>query len=98
MRFLPYDKRGELYCLEMSDHYLKVYTDKGHHMLLMRFKDALEMLVDASGFQTPRSWRVAKGAVLGRERAGRKLILALKNEIKFPVSRTYNAIINAQCF
>jgi DNA-binding LytR/AlgR family response regulator len=89
MAKLPIDKRGQLLCLEMDDHYLKVHTDQGHHLLLMRFKDALEFLVDYPGMQTHRSWWVAKDAVVGEEKVGRKLSLKLVNQQLVPVSRSY---------
>ncbi len=86
---LPVEKRGQLYCLEMSDHYVKVYTDKGHHMLLMRFKDALAMLENHRGLQTHRSWWVATDAVESVKKQDRKTTLLLANGIEVPVSRTY---------
>lgn len=88
---LPVEKRGKLYCLEMADHYVKVYTDKGHHMLLMRFKDALSMLENHQGLQTHRSWWVAVDAVCSVKREARKITLVLENELEVPVSRTYQA-------
>lgn len=89
MALLPLDKRGELICLEMADHYVKVYTDKGHHLLLMRFKDALAKLTKYSGIQTHRSWWVALNAVTAVNKEGRKTSLLLINNIEVPVSRTY---------
>ncbi|MFD2167895.1 LytTR family DNA-binding domain-containing protein [Thalassotalea euphylliae] len=89
MHQLPLDKRGQLLCLEMSDHYLKVYTDQGHHMILMRFKDALSALSNFPGLQTHRSWWVAKDAIVKVEKDGRKLQLVLSNALVVPVSRTY---------
>ena len=86
---LPIEKRGKLYCLEMSDHYVKVYTDKGHHMLLMRFKDALAMLEDHQGLQTHRSWWVALDAIVTVKKEARKTTLVLANDLEVPVSRTY---------
>lgn len=86
---LPLAKRGQLYCLEMSDHYVKVYTDKGHHMLLMRFKDALAMLENYDGLQTHRSWWVARDAVVSVAKDTRKVTLVLQNGLHVPVSRTY---------
>jgi len=86
---LPIEKRGKLYCLEMSDHYVKVYTDKGHHMLLMRFKDALSMLENHSGLQTHRSWWVSLEAITSVKKETRKVILVLENNLEVPVSRTY---------
>ncbi|WOH37804.1 LytTR family DNA-binding domain-containing protein [Thalassotalea fonticola] len=95
MAQLPVDKRGKLYCLEMSDHYLKVYTDKGHHLLLMRFKDALELLSDYKGIQTHRSWWVALDAIVKVNKDGRKISLQLSNQLQVPVSRTYAEAIRA---
>lgn len=89
MQQLPIEKRGELLCLEMSDHYLKVFTDKGHHLVLMRFKDALSMLLDYPGFQTHRSWWVAHSAVVSVKKNDRRVSLLLKNQVEAPVSRTY---------
>ena len=86
---LPVEKRGKLYCLEMSDHYVKVYTDKGNHMLLMRFKDALAMLEPLDGLQTHRSWWVALDAVASVRKEARKVTLVLENDLEVPVSRTY---------
>ena len=98
MAQLPVEKRGELLCLEMSDHYLKVYTDQGHHMLLMRFKDALAMLSSYEGLQTHRSWWVAKSAIVKVNKDGRKLQLVLSNGLAVPVSRTYLAEIKEAGF
>lgn len=88
---LPIAKRGRLICLQMDDHYLNVITDKGEHLLLMRFKDALEKLEHYDGFQTHRSWWVAKDAVVDTKKDGRKLILVLQNGTEVPVSQTYLA-------
>ncbi|WP_448564977.1 LytTR family DNA-binding domain-containing protein [Thalassotalea ganghwensis] len=86
---LPIEKRGKLLCLEMSDHYLKVHTDKGHHLLLMRFKDALKQLEHFPGIQTHRSWWVAKDAVACTQKDRRKLVVVLENDLQVPVSKTY---------
>lgn len=89
MNKLPLEKRGQLICLEMDDHYLKVYTDKGHHLILMRFKDARALLENVDGFQTHRSWWVSRNAIVAVERSARKRILVLTNHLRIPVSRTY---------
>ena len=92
---LPIAKRGKLICLQMDDHYLNISTDKGEHLLLMRFKDALAKLENYDGFQTHRSWWVAKEAVLDTKKDGRKLILILQNGTEVPVSQTYLANVKA---
>ena len=86
---LPLEKRGKLYCLEMDDHYLNVHTDKGSHLVLMRFKDALHMLHDYAGLRVHRSWWVAEQAITNVKKEGRKLYVVLDNGIEAPVSKTY---------
>ena len=75
---LPMAKRGQLICLQMDDHYLNVMTDKGEHLLLMRFKDALSKLEHYDGFQTHRSWWVAKEAVVDTKKRGESSFLLCK--------------------
>ncbi|MEP1386115.1 MAG: LytTR family DNA-binding domain-containing protein [Paraglaciecola sp.] len=98
MKGIPIEKRGKLLCLEMSDHYVKVHTDKGHHMMLMRFKDAIQNLESYPGLQTHRSWWVAKDAVIKVEKVNRKQQLILINELVIPVSRTYQSYLSETGF
>ena len=98
MLALPVDKRGALLCLEMSDHYVKVYTDKGHHMVLMRFKDAMKALDTFPGIQTHRSWWVTIDAVVKVQKEQRKRNLVLSNELVVPVSRTFEDAVKQAGF
>jgi FlaA1/EpsC-like NDP-sugar epimerase len=82
MALLPLDKRGNLYCLVSEDHYLKVYTDKGHHLILMRLKDAIAMLSEYPGYQTHRSWWVSAEAVRSSIKQDRKILLNLVNNVQ----------------
>ncbi|MCT7942122.1 LytTR family DNA-binding domain-containing protein [Shewanella holmiensis] len=95
MALLPLEKRGKLLCLEMDDHYLKVHTDKGQHMLLMRLKDALMQLEGFPGLQTHRSWWVANHAVVSVNKENRKMSLLLTNHLEVPVSRTFVEAVKA---
>ncbi|MBM7073281.1 LytTR family transcriptional regulator [Shewanella sp. 202IG2-18] len=95
LMLLPEDKQGQLLCLEMDDHYLKVHTHQGQHLLLMRFKDALERLSAYSGFQTHRSWWVAKDAISEISKDGRKYSITLSNRMQVPVSKTFEPRIKA---
>ncbi|WP_434938272.1 LytTR family DNA-binding domain-containing protein [Shewanella sp. HL-SH8] len=95
MGLLPLEKRGQLLCLEMDDHYLKVHTDKGQHMLLMRLKDALMQLEGFPGLQTHRSWWVANHAVVSVNKENRKMSLLLTNHLEVPVSRTFVEAVKA---
>ena len=89
MAKVPFEKRGKLLCLEMDDHYLNIQTDKGNHLVLMRFKDALMHTEDYPGMQTHRSWWVALDAIENEHRDGRKNLLKLTNGTLVPVSKTY---------
>jgi DNA integrity scanning protein DisA with diadenylate cyclase activity len=98
MKELPVEKRGTLLCLEMSDHYVKVHTDKGHHMLLMRFKDAMQSLESYPGLQIHRSWWVANNAITKVKKVNRKTQLVLENGLVIPVSRTYQNVLSEAGF
>lgn len=89
MEHLPVRLRGELLCLRAEDHYLRVYTDKGDHLFLMRLRDALTLLENARGLQVHRSWWVAENAVHDVQRDGRRIQLVLNNGVRVPVSRKF---------
>ncbi len=82
---LPPHLAGDLVALEAQDHYLKVHTDRGSHMILMRLSDAAAQLSEDQGLQVHRGWWVANDAVAS---AG-KSQLRLRNGLTVPVSRTY---------
>ena len=87
---LPFKLRGAaLYAVEAEDHYLRLHTDRGSDLILMRLSDAVVELEGLEGAQTHRSWWVAKEAVAGAERADGRAVLKLKNGVEAPVSRTY---------
>ena len=86
---LPKELRGELLCLEMDDHYIKMHTDKGRHMLLMRMKDAISELEGHKGLQAHRSWWISESAIMGSKREGRNTFINLKSDIVVPISRTF---------
>lgn len=93
---LPKHLRGKLICLEIDDHYLKVHTDKGSHMLLLRMKDAIQALGSFPGLQVHRSWWVAEDAVVGSVKDGRSTVLKLENGLQVPVSRSYQAEVKSR--
>lgn len=72
-----------------EDHYLRVYTDAGDAMILMRLSDAVRELAGLEGMQTHRSWWVARAAIADVARANGRMTLTLTNGIDAPVSRTY---------
>ncbi len=62
-KLAPRLARARLVAVEAEDHYLRVRTDAGSGLVLMRFGDALAALAAADGFRTHRSWWVARSAV-----------------------------------
>jgi hypothetical protein len=81
--------RARLIAIEAEDHYLRVRTVEGSALVLMRFSDALEALADQDGYQTHRSWWVARTAVEAARWKGGRGALALADGSSAPVSRTY---------
>ncbi len=94
---LPLKLRGaEIYAVEAEDHYLRVHTDRGSDLILMRLGDAVGELDGLEGAQTHRSWWVAKAAVTGAERGDGRAVFTLKGGLKAPVSRTYARVLRRE--
>ena len=90
MARLPVKYRGAaLYAVSSEDHYLRVHTDRGEELILMRLADALRELEGAEGLQTHRSWWVAHQAVSDVQKSNGKLSLQLKSGALAPVSRSF---------
>jgi hypothetical protein len=94
---LPLHLQGaKLLALASEDHYLRVYTDMGNAMILMRLSDAIAELGSANGAQTHRSWWVARDAVAKAVRGDGKAVLTLSDGTEAPVSRTYYRVLSGQ--
>lgn len=88
---LPLRIRGaRIIAVEAEDHYLRVHTDHGTDLILMRLTDALRELEGLEGAQTHRSWWVAKDAVRGSSRKDGRATLVLDGGLTAPVSRRYS--------
>src|SRR5690606_15189181 len=58
---LPHRLKGAaIRAVEAEDHYLRVHTDQGSDLILMRLSDAVKELEGLDGAQTHRSWWVAR--------------------------------------
>ena len=90
---LPVEIGKELICFVMEDHYLRIYTAAGEHLLLHRMKDALLELDNYDGIQVHRSWWIALGQVEKVKKENRKAIITMKNGIEVPVSEKYLPMI-----
>ncbi len=94
---LPLKLRGaEIYAVEAEDHYLRIHTDRGSDLILMRLSDAVTELEGLEGAQTHRSWWVAKAAVVGAKRNDGRAVFTLKNGVEAPVSRTYARVLREE--
>lgn len=91
---LPPKLRGaRLIAVQAEDHYLRLHTDRGSDLILMRLSDALAELEGLEGAQTHRSWWVARDAVAAVARGDGRAALTLNGgpdcELIAPVSRRY---------
>lgn len=87
---LPPRLRGAaIRAVQAEDHYLRIHTDRGSDLILMRLSDALVELEGLEGSQTHRSWWVARDAVRDVSRGDGRATLTLEGGIAAPVSRRY---------
>jgi hypothetical protein len=86
-------RAARLIALEAEDHYVRVHTDAGSELLLMRFSEAVEELAQAYGYRLHRSWWVAAEAIeaVRWKRGGGEARLA--QGITAPVSRSCAAVL-----
>jgi len=82
-------RAADIQAIEAEDHYLRVHTDAGSALILMRLSDAMTELEGIEGRQTHRSWWVAKSSIADAARGGGRAVLTLKSGLRAPVSRTY---------
>lgn len=94
-RLPPRLRAGRLLALSAEDHYLRVHTDLGDDLVLMRMADAAVLLADVPGARVHRSWWVARAAVTGSRRDGDRLFLTLETGLSAPVSRAESARLTA---
>jgi DNA-binding LytR/AlgR family response regulator len=93
---LPFKLRGAVIrAVQSEDHYLRIHTDRGSDLILMRLSDALTELEGLEGAQTHRSWWVAKEAVRGVSRGDGRATLTLEGGLEAPVSRRYAKALRA---
>lgn len=86
-------RAGRLRALEAEDHYLRVYTDAGSHLVLMRMGDVCALLPDAAGARVHRSWWVARAAVVERSVGAGRMELCLGDGVRVPVSRAMQSVL-----
>lgn len=77
-----------IHALQAEDHYLRVHTDAGSCLILMRLGDAIAELDGLDGARTHRSWWVARAAILGVVRKEGRAELTIPDGSVVPVSRS----------
>ena len=88
---LPAHLRGNLISISVEDHYVEVTTNKGKHLVLIRFSDAMGETNGVAGLQIHRShWVAFEGIEKVRRRDG-KVFVETKTGATLPASRTYLA-------
>ena len=92
---LPHRIAGDLLCLRIEDHYLRIHTTAGNALILFRMKDAVAELAGARGMQVHCSYWVARDAVERAERMGRQTTLTLGNGLRVPVSESFLPAVRA---
>jgi LytTr DNA-binding domain len=80
---------SEILALKAEDHYVRVFSNHGEKLILMRISDAIKELAGLEGARVHRSYWVAKQAVEHRDMQGRNIVLHLKNGLQIPISQTY---------
>lgn len=93
---LAYDRRGRLLSLSSEDHYVRVRTDRGEELVLMRLADAIREAEPTEGLQVHRSHWVALAAIERATRSGERAVLTLTGGSEIPVSRTYVPALRAR--
>ncbi len=86
---LPFGLRGSLLSFSAEDHYIRVRTSRGDHLLLLRFSDAVRETEPTEGLQVHRSHWVAREAIVKVTRGKDRAVLTLCDGTRIPVSRRY---------
>jgi len=94
-RVAPRLRGGRLLALEAEDHYLRIHTDRGSDLVLMRLRDAVAELAGVPGLQVHRSFWVAEAGVAQVVRRGQSWQVRVAGGLEVPVSRNYGARMRA---
>jgi len=84
---IPAHLGSGIIALENEDHYVRVHTELGSELVLIRMRDAVAEIDGVDGAQVHRSWWVARDGVADVAREGRNVRLQLSNGLQAPVSR-----------
>ena len=85
----PRLRQSQIWSMSAEDHYLRVRTEAGDALILMRLSDAVAACEALDGARTHRSWWVSRTAVSDMRKGDGRGVLILKDGVEAPVSRTY---------
>lgn len=95
-RHLPARLRSApLIALQAEDHYVRVHTQAGSDLVLMRFSDALALVENRPGFRLHRSWWAAEAALQAVHYTRGSGTARLAGGLEAPVSRTWYPALKA---
>lgn len=78
---------GPVHALKAEDHYVRVIGETREELILMRLRDAINLLDADDGLRVHRSWWVARAGVTAVRRDGRAAIVTLAGGQDVPVAR-----------
>ncbi|WAC22845.1 LytTR family DNA-binding domain-containing protein [Blastomonas sp. SL216] len=94
---LPHRLRaGRLLAIEAEDHYLRVHTDLGSDLVLMRMADACALLEGSNGARVHRSWWIARSAIRTVRQQSGRMELDLADGLVAPVSRAMQPVLRRE--
>jgi DNA-binding LytR/AlgR family response regulator len=82
--------------LSVQDHYTQIVTTRGRQLVLLRFADALKEIGETQGLQVHRSHWIADADVVALRKQAGRLLLMTRDGSEIPVSRSYNAAVQAR--
>ncbi|MGY6628231.1 MAG: LytTR family DNA-binding domain-containing protein [Oceanicaulis sp.] len=82
-------RRAAILSMSAEDHYLRVRTEAGEALILMRLSDAAAACAGLDGARTHRSWWVARAAIADTKKGDGRGVLILTDGSEVPVSRSY---------
>jgi hypothetical protein len=94
-RRLPGALASDIQALAVEDHYVRIHTAAGSHLVLMRLSDAIAEMDGVEGLRVHRSWWVARKAVRSVQLNGRGGRLILHDALQAPVARSALSLVRA---
>ena len=94
-RLSPHLHNAALCALSMEDHYVRVHTDAGTELLLLRLADAISETAGIEGRQVHRSWWVARHALMEAVSLDGSYALDVRGGVVAPVARRRVSLLRA---